>query len=231
MTTRQPLLLAEEILLLALDDTKGTTAAGSMFVNAMGGAILSELVMMGAVQVAEDKKKTTTAVSGASVADPLHAEALQLIITAKKAKGAAHWVQKFAALKDLRNRTARGLVSRGVLHEETGTVLKIFKRTIFPEADGGPERELMARLEAAIFADSPTVAQRTVVIIALARAAGMLEGAFDKKRLKGRKDRLEKLTSGELVGEATAEVIAAIRTAVMVATMVPVITATAASSH
>jgi hypothetical protein len=225
VTASAPLPLYEEILLLALDDDKGTTPTGNLFVNAMGGAMLAELVLLGAVRVAHDKKKRVTASPTARIDDPLLSEAWQLIRAAAKPKSAQDWVLKFAGLKDLKNRAARQLVAKQVLKEETGTVLKIFKRTIYPEVDGGPERALIRRLERAIFSDTPDVDQRTVIIVALAAATRLLEQAFDKKKLKTRKKRLERLASGQLVGEATREAIAAIETAIMVCTMVPIITA------
>lgn len=225
MNSSAPLPLYEEILLLALDDGKGTTPTGNLFANAMGGAILAELVLLGAVRVAHDKKKRVSAAPVARIADPLLAEAWQLIRDASKSKSAQDWVLKFAGLKDLKNRAARQLVAKQVLKEETGTVLKIFKRTVYPEVDGGPERALIQRLERAIFSDTPDVDQRTVIVVALADATRLLEQGFDKKRLKDRKQRLEKLTSGQLVGEATRDAIAAIETAIMVCTMVPIITA------
>ena len=53
----QTLPLYEEILLLALDDQKGTPSLGGFFANAMGGAILAELAMNGSITIAGDKDK------------------------------------------------------------------------------------------------------------------------------------------------------------------------------
>ncbi len=231
MSAHSPLPMYEEVLLLALDDDKGTTEFGAMYTNGMGGAILAELVSLQAVKIADDRKKTVTAVAGAVVSDPILGEAFQLIQGAKKPKKAGDWVMKFSGLKDLKDRTARQLVAKGVLSEETGTILKIFKRTIFPEADGGPERALIARMEAAIFSDTPNVDQRTVIIIALAEATSLLSGAIDKKRLKQRKERVKQLANGEVVGEATKEAVAAIQAAIMVATMVPIMAAATSATN
>ena len=54
----------------------------------------------------------------------------------------------------------------------------------------------------------------------------MLPKVFDKKKLKGRKQRLEKLTSGQVVGSAVKEAVEAAQAAVMVAAMVPIFIAT-----
>jgi len=225
--TAKPLPLYEEILLLALDDDKGTTPMESMFKNAMGGAILAQLVLEGAIRIDEDKKKKVHPVAGARLDDPVLSECLELITDKDKPKQAKEWVMKFANLKDLKGRAARQLVDKGVLREEEGTVLKIFKRTLFPERDGGPERDLRQRMEKAIFTYSSQVEHRTVIIVALAKATKMLDKMFDKKRLKEAKPRLERLSSGQVAGDATREAIEAVQAAIFVCTMVPVITTTA----
>jgi hypothetical protein len=225
MTTRA-LTLYEEILLLALDDDEGTTPLEGMFRNAMGGAILAELALLGAIRIDDDKKKKVHAAPAARVDDAILAECLAMVRDRDKPRPASAWVQKFAGLKNLKERAARQLVDVGVLAEEEGTVLKIFKRKLFPERDGGPERDLRARMEKAIFTYSSELESRTVIIVALAKATGMLDRVFDKKRLKEQKPRLEDIMSGQVAGQATREAVEAVRAAVFVCTMVPVITAT-----
>ena len=224
MTTRT-LTLYEEILLLALDDDKGTTPMEGMFRNAMGGAILAELILAGALRVDDDKKKKVHAAPAARVDDVILAECLAMVRDKDKPQAARIWVQKFAGLKNLKERAARQLVDRGVLVEEEGTVLKIFKRTLFPERDGGPERDLRQRMERAIFTYSSELEPRTVIIVALAKATGMLDKVFDKKRLKEQKQRLEDIMSGQVAGQATKEAVEAVQAAIVVCTMVPIITA------
>jgi hypothetical protein len=189
----------------------------------MGGAILAELVMTGAVKIADDKHKRVSLKRGHRVDDPILAECLEMVTGSKKEKKAADWVMKFAGLKDLKNRVARQLVDKGILTEETGTVLKVFKRTIYPESDPGPEQELRARMKKAIFTATPNVEARTVIIISLAKAGGMLHKIFPKKKLKERQKRLEQLTSGQLAGKATQEAVQGVQAAIMVTAVMPAV--------
>lgn len=224
------LTLYEEILLLALDDHKGTTGVGSMHANAMGGAILAELVLRGALTIDKDKKKLVNTVPGMPVDDAILAECLALVHEASRRRKAADWVLKFAGRKDLTNRVARGLVTKGVLTEGRDKVLGIFPRTIYPARNPGPEQELKKRLHHAVFTASSQVDERTIVVVAIANSTGLLAGALDKQRLKERKDRLKKLTSGQAAGAATREAIEAMQAAVLVATIAAT-TATTAARH
>ncbi len=224
MNSRKPLHLHEEILLLALHDEKGTTSMGGFFANAMGGAMLSELVMSKQIAISDDKQKKVSLLDSTPVGDPILDECLARIIAEKKNKKATHWVSNFSGIKDLKNRTARLLVEKGILKEDQDKVLGLFKRTIFPEANHGPEKELRARLEKAIFTDSDDVQGRTVVVIALANAAQMLSGLFGRKELKPRKERIRQLSSGEAVAQATKEAVEAIQAAIILTTViVPVV--------
>jgi hypothetical protein len=231
MATRKPLTLYEEILLIALDDDKGTTGLESMHKNAMAGAILAELVLAGAVAIDDDKKKLVTPTPGAGVADPILAECLELVQTAKKRRKAAQWVMKFASLKDLTKRTARQLVAKGVLKEDRDRVLGLFRRTIFPERDGGPERELTERLRHAIFTSSTHVDERTVVLAVLADATSLLPKLFEKRKLKERRQRLKNLAEGRVAAAATREAIEAMRAAAAVAMIGASVAVSAAASH
>ncbi len=230
MPATTKLTMYEELLLLALDDRKGTSAVGGMQGLAVGGAVLAELVLLGAVRIGEDKKQFVDAEPGAQVADPLLAECLALVVAAKKRRRAVEWVQKFSGLKDLNKRVARGLVSKGVLNEEQDRVLGLFPRTLFPARDGGPEQDLVRRLERAVLSDDPRVDERTLVVAVVANATGLLEKAVDKKQLKGRKERLKQLADGQLAGSATLEAVKAAQAAAAVAVIVATTAATTAAT-
>ena len=131
------LALYEEILLLALDDGEGTTSQAGFYTNAMGGAILAELALRGSIAIADDKKKKVTPGRHGRLDDPILDECLTLITAAKKTKNASEWVMKFSNLKDLKHRVARQLVTKGVLAEETDTVLMVFNLVPIPPTDGG----------------------------------------------------------------------------------------------
>jgi hypothetical protein len=108
--------------------------------------------------------------------------------------------------------------------------LLLFTRKIYPELNPVPERRLIERLRQAIFTDGRDIDPRTVVLVSLADSTGLLKVVFDKKKLKGRKDRIKEISNGEITGKAAKEAIQAMQAAVMVACIMPAVM-TATISH
>jgi len=65
-----------------------------------------------------------------------------------------------------------------------------------------------------------------VVLVSLAHSAGLLPMAFEKKDLKARKARIERILAGDALAAATQEAIEAVQAAIFVAVILPAITTT-----
>jgi len=223
---RNRLPLHEEVLLLALRDDEGTVASGTMYQYAVAGAILSELMLQGRIAVDDSgRKKLARVIDPRPTGAPLLDECLDKI-AATRPKPLDDWVGKFANIKNLKHRVAVRLCDRGILREEEGKILLVFTRTIYPETDPRPEQEIIERLRRAVFTDTRDLDPRTVVLVSLANSAGILKVVFDKKELKRRKERLEQVINGELMGKAAQEAIQAMEAAVMVAVIIPAVMVT-----
>jgi len=210
MPKRDRLTLYEEILLLALKNEKGTTALEGHHDLAMGAAILAELLLLGRIQVQQEKKRRFAVVStDKPTGDSLLDECLGRIGESKKRQQLKTWVSRFSHTKKLKRRVAVQLCRKGPLRESEDRVLFIFKRTVFPELDPRPERALVERLRRAIFEETRRVEPRTTVLLALAFHADLLKNAFAKKELKSRKKWIESLTGADVVGAATKEAVQA----------------------
>ena len=224
MKTGTPLFLHEELMLLALRDDAGTIAGGTMYQYAVGGAALAELLLIERIEIdGSTKNKLVDAVGAKPVGEPFLDECLGRIRTAKRRASAATWVARFAGAKNLKHRVAEGLCERGILRRDEDTVLLLFSRRIYPARDGRIEKALVERLRHAIFTDTRHIEPRTAVLIALAHQTGLLKVAFDKKKLKTRKKRLQEIAAGNACGEATRSAIQAMQAAVLVCVIVPVI--------
>lgn len=228
MLKSRQLHLQEEILLLSLNDEKGTVHFGASYDHAAAGALLAELLLTGRVGVEGEKGKARIVIrSSEPVGEPLLDECLRMIKETKKPKKPTEWVAKFAHIKRLKARVAENLVKEGVLKEEQDRFMLVFSRTVFPEADARPEQEIVRRIRRAVVGSGGSIDPRTAVLIALSKHTGLLSRAVDKEILKANKKRVQALVKGELVGDATKEALEAMRAAVMVAVFVPtVITST-----
>jgi hypothetical protein len=191
----------------------------------MAAGVLAELLLNGWIQVEDTKKALVEVVRQGSTGDSVLDEALEKIRKAKRRAAPKTWVMRLRNLSRFHHRVAQGLCRRGVLREDEGRVLAIFKRKIYPQVDPRPERRLIEELRRAIFSDSTTLQPRTTILVALAQAADLLSIPFDKRELKRRKKRIQSIGKGELLGKATREAIAAVQAAVMVAVIIPAVTA------
>lgn len=224
------LFLHQEILLLALRDDKGTIESGSMYPYALGGAAIAELLLNDRIKIERIRKKDFVVLQNSSpLGEPFLDECLAKIVAAKRKAMVITWVSKFAAIRNLKHIIATELCKKGILKADEDKILLIFTRKIYPEINPVPEKQLLERLRTAIFTETEAIEPRTVVLLSLAHNAGLLRANFDRKDLKSRKKRIEKIINGEITGKAAKQAIEAMQAAVMVACMMPAITS--ASMH
>ena len=101
---------------------------------------------------------------------------------------------------------------RGVLAEERTEVLGLRR---YPTRDAGPEQEIRVRLRSALI-DGLTPTERTVALVALLEASGILRKVFPAENKKLVKARAKQLSEGDWAAKAVKDAIAE-ATAVMVA--------------
>jgi golgi phosphoprotein 3 len=198
--------LHEELLLLALRNREGTLhwRAGN-YRFALGGGILAELLLASRIGLTPDRKQGVTVLDSRPFGDDLLDEALGRVAAARRPARVESWVYRFATLRRLRQRTGASLCVRGVLKETEETVLLVFRRKTYPECDPRVEQRIVERLRRAIFLDETNVPPRTVALVALAEATGLLAIAFSRKELRQRKARLRQLREAEVFAGSAAK--------------------------
>lgn len=217
---RRPLLLHHELLLLALCDRKGTLAFGQLVHLGLGGALLTELLLAGKVEVVKEggrrAKEFVEVRDRAPTGDPILDAALARIRDAKRRASPAATVSRLGGMKNLRHDVARELCRRGVLRAAEDQVLRLFRRRVYPTLDPGPERELVGRIRGVLEEGRPPD-QRTAAILALADATGTLRALYDRRALRGLKPRLKEVEKVDVGGRAARQAIAAAQAAVAAA--------------
>jgi hypothetical protein len=216
--------LHEEILLLALNDEKGSFH-WKTYLPALGGAVAAELLTRRRIEVEETKKKLVNLLDDHPFGEPVLDEALEKIKTTKKRASLTNWVLRFSRISKLQHKVAMGLCRRGIIKEDEEQILVLFRRRIYPPVDSRPERAVVERLRRAIFGDTQELDSRTVILISLAKSADLLSIPFEKRQLKERKERINQIVKGQLLGEATKAAVDAAAAAVMVAAILPAVTA------
>jgi golgi phosphoprotein 3 len=210
------MLLAEELLLLALDDERGTVRFVVAYESALAGALLLDLAL--AARVEERAGKLVPAGMG-SLDEPLLDDALRAIRAAERPRDASHWLGALpTALKPLHTRVAERLVERGVLDARRGKVLGLFPHTRYPERDGVPERELRERLRAVLTGEAMPD-RPTALLIGLLRPLGLIRGLVPKPQRKEADRRAEALAQGGAVDGAVADAIQSAQMAILVASI------------
>lgn len=210
---------AEALLLLTLDDAKGSTGTTPVDPG-LSGALLVDLGRVGALRA---DGKTLHPVGGAQVEHPVLARA-GAVIAADKPRTAKSWVGRLPrALKPLTSTVAAPLVERGVLTESRSKVLGLFPSTRYPEADPGPERALRSRLREVLVAGQPPTEQ-DALLLGLLEPLGLV-GSLVERRERGQARKRAKVVAQEgVAGSAVSDAVRDINAAVMAAVIIPAVT-------
>lgn len=214
MTMEHDLLLAEELLLLSLNDEKGSDQTWSGLDPGLSGALLIELTDIGALRVDGDSNLVA---GGPRPDDALLGEALDVVATADRPRGAKHWVEKLPGkLKPLRRRVAERLVDRGILGEESKELLGVTVSRRYPEKDGAPEQALRARLLSAL-TDAGEPPAHDAQLIGLLRPFDLIAKNVPREQRKGAKRRAKEIAETGPVGSAVNATVMEVQTAIVVA--------------
>lgn len=214
--------LAEELLLLALDDEKGKVSmnASTTLDTALAGAHLIELVETGRLNMQDEKH--VEVLDESPTGDGALDVSLVTVAEARSRK-VSSLIPKMT--KGLRNRLLAQLVGQGALREEKSKVLGLFTRTSYPEQDGAAEAAVRRRLRAAILEDAPGDG-RIAALAAIIEAADLEWLILDRQERKASKGRMKELAAGENLNPAISSAVDSVNAAAMAA----IVAATASSA-
>lgn len=208
--------LAEELLLLAMHEKKGTVLlrAQTALPYGLAGAFIIELVEAGLLRL--EGKNLIAAPSGFA-RDELLEEVLAKIRSSKRVHALKSWVLRMGRSGGkIKKRLLARLVEKRVLQREEHRVLGIFPTPYFPEADFRPEYKIRRRITRAILRGG-TRDERTAALISLAYACDLIGLLFEKRARREAKKSAKEISKAQPVGSAVARTVAAIRAAAVVA--------------
>jgi hypothetical protein len=205
-------LIAEDLLILLLDDAKGTVPTWGNTDIALGGAVLAELAGRGLARVGEKTsiwRSEKVQATGPAPADlhPVLAEALAVI--AEKDRRASSLVTRLG--KGLHARLAAGLAERRILERRQGKLLGVIPRTTWPAADTTRDSQLRRSITVCLV-DGGRPDQRTAALIGLLSAVDQAHKAVTPNHsatTRQLKKRAAQIAKGQWPAKAVKDAVAA----------------------
>jgi hypothetical protein len=218
--------LAQELLLLALDDEKGAVglSASATLDVGLAGALLLDLSMADRVSVFGAQLEVVDAVPTGDEA--LDAALAQIAGAGRRRKPQA-WVQTLS--RGVRKRVLAQLLAQGLVRSEKRRLLGAVRRVRHPERDGSVEEELRSRLRAVVL-DGVEPDQRTVALLAVIAAADLQPLFLSRQESRAAKERLRALASGDRLAKGVADAVASMQAATIAAISASIAASAAACS-
>ncbi len=214
--------LAEEIMLLSLDDESGAARQRQAVGWAVAGGLLLELVLAERVTV---KGKYLALADDTPTGEELLDGRLGLIGTwlrGRSKRRVTDWLTKDQA-KAVGAAVER-LRARGVVSVEESKVFGVFPRRRYPEADGAVERALRERLTAVVI-EGAEPDERTAGFVALLHAAKLHRLAFPDLPRGQVTSRMAEIAAGQWAAESVRAAIRDMQAAMVAVTAVTVVAA------
>ncbi|MFF4871897.1 GPP34 family phosphoprotein [Streptomyces sp. NPDC000961] len=216
--------LAEEIMLLSLDDASGAAQEKQSASWAVAGGILLDLVLAGRVAVEGGRLRVTDPTpTGVPLLDERLRRIAEWAGRKSRVPKVTEWLTKDHP-KAVRA-TVDSLCGRGLVRAEQHKVLGLFPVTRYPEADGSVERELRDRLRAVVLGGARPDT-RTAGLLALVHGAKLHRVAFPEVPRKEIAPRLEQIAAGQWASEDVRRAIRDMQAAMTVILAATVVTMT-----
>jgi Golgi phosphoprotein 3 GPP34 len=202
------ILIAEDLLLLLLDDEKGTLTGSAYPQTALGGAVLTELALSGAVTVEEKhgvwRSTTVRPVPDAAPEDEVLRAAYDVV--AERPRGAQDLVTRLG--KGLQDVLGERLVARRILERRDSRTFGLIPRTRWPAVDSRREEEVRRQLTAALV-QGVRPDERTGALVAVLSALDKAHTVVDHEGLPAKvvRQRAKEVAEGDWAARAVRDAI------------------------
>ena len=210
------MLIAEEYLLLALDEKSGKPRVGSDVLGpALGGALVTELALRERVGVTPHEagwnKRGRVTIINTTPTDDLELDAALAKLVENEGRKVKDLLSEYSTKKrrlshGVRERLLDRLAASGALVRTEDTVLGFIPRTTWPAGDSRREDDVRRRLQAALV-DGTTPTERTVALIALLQVTGLLTKVVTTENKRALKAKAKELTDGDWAAKAVKDAI------------------------
>ncbi len=220
--------LVDKLILLAIDDQKGTFVSNSMvFGYCVAGAALFELSLREKIKI-EDK--TVQLLSRTHMRDEVLDFCLNMISGSKKERTLKHWIEKIGWKEsELRKKVLAKLISFGILKEVEDKFLWIFKHKKYPTTNNKPENLIRKRLYNIVAFGSKAETDE-LMIISLVDACDLNKEVYGKDVAKSKAKDIKRLVKDFEFVDSTGKVIKELHDTIMAVIVVMMATTVVTTS-
>ena len=208
--------LAEEILLLLLDEKKGTLIQVPQLTMhfVLSGAVLMELAIRNRV---DNDIHSFYVIDKTPTGEPVLDQILDRMDHTESNQDLKYWVNAIADEgSEILEVSINRLVERSIIQRSKKRILGIVKTEIYPTLDSSFERESKRRVMNLLYSDD-IPDQRDIVIVSLLDACNMLKSILGQAELTRLRPRIEQIAHLDLIGQATTKLIREIQVALVAA--------------
>lgn len=212
--------IVEKILLLLLDDEKGTLPPVPQLTLhfVLAGAVLMELAMRGKIDTDDEN---ILVVDKSAAGEEILDSTLALIASEPENREINFWINKIADDgAELTELGFKRLVEREVLEVNEKHYFWIVKTQTYPIVDDSPERRVKLRIMNILYGDEEPE-QKDIVIICLMDACDMFRTILGPTELSKVRTRIDEVAQLDEIGQITTKLVRDIQVA-LVATHAPV---------
>jgi golgi phosphoprotein 3 len=196
----------EEILLLLHDEASGDLVdlPHAVFTLVIGGAALMDLAIHNRIDTDLDH---LTVVDRTPLGDDILDDTLGRIAKVEAASGGqidiTEALYEAAAYAEIyRPLALKRLIARGILKEENGRHLWVFRARRYPLIDNTEQQEVRARLRHILLSDDEIPDPRDIVLICLVDACALMRFVLNDEELTATVARVQQLRKMDLIGQA-----------------------------
>lgn len=199
------LTLAEELLLLGLDDESGEIilSVSTALPYGIAGALLLDLHLLNKISLND---KFVEVKDSSKTEHPILDEVLNLIKIKEKLEEPKYWIRTInGSVENLIDRIIDGLVVRGVLKKEEKKILWIIPVDRFPTNDPLPEVHTRILIRSLVLENvEPT--ERTLALLSLVKASNLIDELFLKEERKQASNIINEMILDEKIGKAVSDI-------------------------
>lgn len=202
--------LAEDLILLALDDQTGSfyRMTDVNFNLALVGALFMNLAILERLDVDQQNLFiSSTEETGDLILD----ETLKLLAAPENSCDTAELIRMvYNSVPNLREKLLESLKQKGIVEMKEEKVFWLFNHRRYPVVDNKEEQEILSRIKAVVLREEAPE-QKDIVLISLLCVCDLLDKVFTKEELQTHCARLELLRSMDLIAHSVNKIIAEIQ--------------------